>query len=43
MRMGAGAEVSGPALVELREATCVVAPGWAGRVDGAGSLVLERS
>jgi N-methylhydantoinase A len=42
-RMGAGAEVSGPALVELREATCVVATGWAGRVDGAGSLVLERS
>jgi N-methylhydantoinase A len=42
-RMGAGSDVRGPALVELREATCVVAPGWAGRVDGAGSLVLERS
>jgi N-methylhydantoinase A len=42
-RMGAGAEVSGPAIVELPEATCVVAPGWSGRVDGAGSLVLERS
>jgi N-methylhydantoinase A len=41
--MGAGAEVSGPALVEFPEATCVVAPGWAGRVDEAGSLVLERS
>jgi N-methylhydantoinase A len=41
-RMGAGAEVAGPALVEFPEATCVVAPGWAGRVDEAGSLVLER-
>ncbi|MEN3280974.1 MAG: N-methylhydantoinase [Solirubrobacteraceae bacterium] len=41
-QMGAGAEVSGPALVEFPEATCVVAPGWAGRVDEAGSLVLER-
>jgi N-methylhydantoinase A len=40
--MGAGSEVSGPALVEFPEATCVVAPGWAGRVDDAGSLVLER-
>jgi N-methylhydantoinase A len=40
--MGAGAEVSGPALVEFPEATCVVAPGWSGRVDEAGGLVLER-
>jgi N-methylhydantoinase A len=42
-QMGAGSEVSGPALVELPEATCVVAPGWSGRVDEAGSLILERS
>jgi N-methylhydantoinase A len=42
-QMGAGAEVAGPALVEFPEATCVVAAGWAGRVDEAGSLVLERS
>jgi N-methylhydantoinase A len=41
--MGAGTEVTGPALVEFPEATCVVAPGWAGRVDDAGSLVLERA
>src|SRR5919197_346578 len=41
-RMGAGSEVSGPALVEFPEATCVVAAGWAGRVDEAGSLVLGR-
>ena len=42
-RMGAGSEVSGPALVEFPEATCVVAAGWAGRVDEAGSLVLGRA
>jgi N-methylhydantoinase A len=42
-RMGAGAEVTGPALVEFPEATCVAAPGWAGGIDDAGSLVLERS
>ena len=42
-QMGAGAGVTGPALVEFPEATCVVAPGWAGGIDDAGSLVLERS
>ena len=42
-RMGAGAEVVGPAIVDFAEATCVVAPGWAGRVDQAGGLVLERT
>jgi N-methylhydantoinase A len=42
-KMGAGAEVAGPALVEFPEATCVVAPGWSGRIDEAGSLVLERA
>ena len=38
-----GAQVTGPAVVELAEATCVVPPGWAGVVDGAGALLLERS
>lgn len=37
-----GLAVRGPAVCELREATVVVPPGWAGRVDGAGTLVLER-
>jgi N-methylhydantoinase A len=40
--MGSGSEVSGPAVVEFRESTCVVPPGWRGAVDGAGTLVLER-
>ena len=41
-RMGRGSEVSGPTIVELGETTCVVKPGWRGRVDGVGTLVLER-
>ena len=40
--MGKGSAVEGPAIVEFREATCVVRPGWAGSVDGVGNLVLER-
>ena len=38
----AAARVEGPAIVEFAEATCVVRPGWAGAVDDAGTLVLER-
>jgi N-methylhydantoinase A len=41
-RMGDGSTVSGPAIVEFAEATCLVAPGWRGAVDAAGTLVLER-
>src|SRR5215218_9241972 len=41
-RMGEGSEVSGPAIVEFKESTCVVRPGWRGAVDGVGNLVLER-
>ena len=41
-RLGAGSEVRGPAIVELDGATCLVAPGWAGGVDAAGTLVLAR-
>ena len=42
-RMGAGSRVEGPAIVELRESTCLVRAGWAGAVDEAGTLVLERA
>ena len=40
---GPGSTVSGPALVELPGATCLVRPGWAGEPDGVGTLVLERT
>src|SRR5262249_59306654 len=39
---GPGAAVSGPAIVQLPQATCLVRPGWAGEPDAAGTLVLER-
>ena len=38
-----GDELDGPAIVELDEATCVLRTGWHGRVDEAGSMVLERA
>jgi N-methylhydantoinase A len=41
-QLGAGSEVEGPAIVEFPETTCVVRPGWRGRVDERGTLVLER-
>ena len=41
--MGAGSEVDGPAIVDFPEATCVVRPGWRGRVDEVGTLVLEQA
>jgi N-methylhydantoinase A len=36
----AGTEVQGPAICELPEATLVVPPGWAGEVDGTGTVKL---
>ena len=40
--MGVGSEVEGPAVVEFDESTCVVRPGWGGKIDEAGTLILER-
>ncbi len=36
-----GHELSGPAIVVQMDATTAVPPGWSGRVDGWGNLVLE--
>ena len=41
-RMGRGSDVEGPAIVEFKESTCVVNPGWRGAVDNVGTLVLEK-
>jgi N-methylhydantoinase A len=41
-RMGRGSNVEGPAIVEFKESTCVVNPGWRGVVDNVGTLVLEK-
>ena len=38
--LGPGAEVAGPAIVEMAETTIVVPPGDTGRVDPYGSFVI---
>jgi N-methylhydantoinase A len=38
----AGFAHAGPALVELRESTLAVPPGWSVRTDDSGTLVMER-
>ena len=38
-----GERIEGPAICELAEATLAVPPGWAGTVDDAGTIVLERA
>jgi N-methylhydantoinase A len=38
-----GVRIVGPSVVELPEATLLVAPGWAGEVDRTGSIDLRRA
>jgi N-methylhydantoinase A len=40
---GSPAEVSGPAIVELAEATLVVPPGWSGGATDDGTVVIEST
>ena len=40
-RLPAGARIDGPAIIEERDATTVVPPGWEGRVAGYGILALS--
>jgi N-methylhydantoinase A len=39
----AGDTIAGPAIVEQDDTTTLLTPGWRGRVDRLGNLVLERS
>jgi N-methylhydantoinase A len=39
----AGAEIIGPAILEQADATIVVDPGLAARVDRLGNLVITRA
>jgi N-methylhydantoinase A len=41
-RLGAGAEIAGPAIVEQFDATTVIPPDWRARIDGYRNLILER-
>ena len=40
--LGVGATVAGPAIVEERETTTVIRPGWTMEVAADGSLVATR-
>jgi N-methylhydantoinase A len=42
-RLGVGATVAGPAIVEQFDATTLIPQGWRGRVDGQGNLILARA
>jgi N-methylhydantoinase A len=37
-----GTRIDGPAIVELPESTLLVAPGWSGRLDAAGTIRISR-
>jgi N-methylhydantoinase A len=40
--MAVGFTFHGPAIVEQPDTTTLIEPGWNGRVDHAGNLILER-
>ena len=42
-KLNAGSEITGPAIVEQYDSTTVVNPGWRGRVDEWGSLILSKA
>ena len=42
-RLGLGATVTGPAIVEQFDATTVVPISWNGQVDGLGNLILHKA
>ncbi len=39
---GPGTEITGPAVVELSEATLLVSAGWSGEVDDTGTIRLQK-
>ncbi len=42
-RLGAGAAIKGPAIIEETTTTIVVEPGWTARLDTSGSYVMTRA
>jgi len=41
-RLGAGASLSGPAIIEEVTTTIVIEPGWTATLDASGSYVITR-
>jgi N-methylhydantoinase A len=42
-KLGPGAQLAGPAIMSMREATVVINPGWGGTIDSQGTLILHYS
>jgi N-methylhydantoinase A len=42
-KLGPGAQLAGPAIMSMREATVVINPGWVGTIDSQGTLILKYS
>ena len=40
--LGSGSEIDGPAIVAEKNSTTVIDPGWSGRINDKGHLILER-
>jgi N-methylhydantoinase A len=40
--LGPGTKVEGPCIIEFADATAVIRPGWAGRFDEVGTVVVSR-
>jgi len=41
--LGAGAKITGPAIIEEVTTTIVIQPGWVARLDASGSYVITRT
>jgi N-methylhydantoinase A len=41
LALPAGARIPGPAILEQPDATVVIEPGFSGRIDALGNLILE--
>jgi N-methylhydantoinase A len=41
--LAAGQEIPGPAIIEERETTTVILPGWTARVDRTGCIIAQRA
>jgi len=42
-QLAEGQEIAGPAIIEERETTTVILPGWTARVDRTGCIIAERT
>jgi N-methylhydantoinase A len=41
--LAADQEIAGPAIIEERETTTVILPGWSARIDRTGCIIAQRA